>query len=291
MKTKNAIDFVLSEDPAIFLDIDIIGRFRFTSDHRLVMAKIRLRNRRFMFKKKPRSTLNKEAFSSALEYLASSTDLSNYEQLKRAIALAADGASTKQVKESHISEGTRKLYECRHRLLYQFSARSTVEFSVVSKALRESLKADIERKHLSRIHQAISSGRSIRKSLQTNKTYTRPLKQLKRNDGTIARTSADVEAVVQDFFNNLFSSTTPSLPQVLQGSEDLPPILPREVRNALSKMKVGKAPGPDNITVEMLIKDVNPSEHRTHRTLVECIKRAANGIPPLMPITRMSSVG
>ncbi|EYC06245.1 hypothetical protein Y032_0077g1103 [Ancylostoma ceylanicum] len=254
MKTKNAIDFVLSEDPAIFLDIDIIGRFRFTSDHRLVMAKIRLRNRRFMFKKKPRSTLNKEAFSSALEYLASSTDLSNYEQLKRAIALAADGASAKQVKESHISEGTRKLYECRHRLLHQLSARSTVEFPVVSKALRESLKADIERKHLSRIHQAISSGRSIRKALQTNKTYTRPLKQLKRNDGTIARTSADVEAVVQDFVNNLFSSTTPSLPQVLQGCEDLPPILPREVRNALSKMKVGKAPGPDNITVEMLIK-------------------------------------
>ncbi|EYC06244.1 hypothetical protein Y032_0077g1103 [Ancylostoma ceylanicum] len=258
MKTKNAIDFVLSEDPAIFLDIDIIGRFRFTSDHRLVMAKIRLRNRRFMFKKKPRSTLNKEAFSSALEYLASSTDLSNYEQLKRAIALAADGASAKQVKESHISEGTRKLYECRHRLLHQLSARSTVEFPVVSKALRESLKADIERKHLSRIHQAISSGRSIRKALQTNKTYTRPLKQLKRNDGTIARTSADVEAVVQDFVNNLFSSTTPSLPQVLQGCEDLPPILPREVRNALSKMKVGKAPGPDNITVEMLIRSIPP---------------------------------
>ncbi|EYB88635.1 hypothetical protein Y032_0243g3470 [Ancylostoma ceylanicum] len=90
MKTKNAIDYVLSEDPAIFLDIDIIGRFRFTSDHCLVMAKIRLRNRRCMFKRsQPRSTLNMEAFSSALGYLATSTDLSNYEQLKRAIALAA----------------------------------------------------------------------------------------------------------------------------------------------------------------------------------------------------------
>ncbi|EYC18843.1 hypothetical protein Y032_0026g1397 [Ancylostoma ceylanicum] len=186
---------------------------------------------------------------------------------------AADGASAKQVKESHISEGTRKLYECRHRLLHQFSARSTVEFSVVSKALRESLKADIERKHLSRIHQAISSGRSIRKALQTNKTYTRPLKQLKRNDGTIARTSADVEAVVQDFFNNLFSSTTPSLPQVLQGSEDLPPILPREVRNALSKMKVGKAPEPDNITVEMLISGYHVLEKPSTKLFNECLER------------------
>ncbi|EYB96806.1 hypothetical protein Y032_0147g2618 [Ancylostoma ceylanicum] len=91
-----------------------------------------------------RSTLNKEAISSALEHLATSTDLSNYEQLKIATALAADGTSSKQVKESHISEGKTKLYECRHRLLHQFSARSSVEFSVVSKALRESLKADIE---------------------------------------------------------------------------------------------------------------------------------------------------
>ncbi|EYC17767.1 hypothetical protein Y032_0029g1861 [Ancylostoma ceylanicum] len=125
MKTKNAIDFVLSEDLAFFLDIDIIGRFRFTSDHRQVMAKIRLRNKRYKFKRsQPRST--KEAFSSAFENLAASTDLSNYEQLKRAIALAADSASSKQVKESHISEDTRKLYEYRHRLPYQSSARSTV---------------------------------------------------------------------------------------------------------------------------------------------------------------------
>ncbi|KIH47392.1 hypothetical protein ANCDUO_22549, partial [Ancylostoma duodenale] len=35
--------------------------------------------------------------------------------------------------------------------------------------------------------------------------------------------------------------------------EEVPPILAHEVRNALEKMKIGKTPGPDHITVEMLI--------------------------------------
>ncbi|EYC17765.1 hypothetical protein Y032_0029g1860 [Ancylostoma ceylanicum] len=46
---------------------------------------------------------------------------------------------------------------------------------------------------------------------------------------------------------------------MLQGSKDLPPILPRKVRNVLSQMKVGKAPEPDNTTVQMQIASLADS--------------------------------
>ncbi|EPB74224.1 hypothetical protein ANCCEY_06713 [Ancylostoma ceylanicum] len=122
------------------------------------------------------------------------------------------------------------------------------------------------------LHVVNNRGRIIRKAFHTNKTHTKPLKQLKKNDGTIAGTS-DVKAVVQGLFNNLFSLTGPSLPQVLQCSENLPPILPREVRNALSKMKVGKAPGPDPITVEMLISGYHVLEEHSTKLFNKCLER------------------
>ncbi|KIH69257.1 hypothetical protein ANCDUO_00403 [Ancylostoma duodenale] len=82
MKTRIAIDFVSSVDPSIFLDVDIIGRFNFVSDHRLVMAKTRLKKKRHFFKKpQQKTTLNEENFSSALQ-LSVTTKLSNYEVLK-----------------------------------------------------------------------------------------------------------------------------------------------------------------------------------------------------------------
>ncbi|KAL6734745.1 hypothetical protein Aduo_005251 [Ancylostoma duodenale] len=111
MKTRNAIDFVLSADPATFLDVDIIGRFNFVSDHRLVMAKARFKKKRHFFRRQhQRTALDEENFPSALEQLTVTTELSNYEELKMAIKLAASVSSTKQAKEKHISEETRRLY-------------------------------------------------------------------------------------------------------------------------------------------------------------------------------------
>ncbi|KIH58365.1 hypothetical protein ANCDUO_11429 [Ancylostoma duodenale] len=118
MKARNAIDFVLSADPTIFFDVDIIGRFNFVSDHRLVMAKALLKKKGHFFRRpQQKTTLNKETFSLSLEQLAVSTELSSYKQLKKAMTLAASAASTKQTKEKHISEATRKLYEERHPLI------------------------------------------------------------------------------------------------------------------------------------------------------------------------------
>ncbi|XGW10104.1 hypothetical protein V3C99_011962 [Haemonchus contortus] len=44
MQTRSAIDFILLNDQTTFPYVDIISRFEFDSDHRVVMAKIRLKN-------------------------------------------------------------------------------------------------------------------------------------------------------------------------------------------------------------------------------------------------------
>ncbi|EYC30404.1 hypothetical protein Y032_0005g2635 [Ancylostoma ceylanicum] len=65
-----------------------------------------------------------------------------------------------------------------------------------------------------------------------------------------------------------------SLPRVLQcPEEELPPILTQEVRNALENMKIGKAPGPDHITVEMLISGYHVLEKPLIALFNECLTK------------------
>ncbi|VDO23583.1 unnamed protein product, partial [Haemonchus placei] len=163
MQTKNAIDFVLSADRTIFQDVDIIGRFKFVSDHRLVMAKIRLENKRYHSRKAETTTnFDAKVFSATLKRLIANKISSNYEELKEAVEMAAAEAKSEVPKKFHFSERTRNLFEKRHLLLHQ--QRSTVEFSMINKLLR--LPFDLERKHLLRLQEAVSQGSSLRRALQ-----------------------------------------------------------------------------------------------------------------------------
>ncbi|KAK6741639.1 hypothetical protein RB195_009483 [Necator americanus] len=274
MKTRNAIDFVLSTNPSIFLDVDIIGRFHFDSDHRLVMAKIRLPSQFHYFRNnsKCKTVFNRSIFRSTLKQLATTADLSNYEQLKATIKIAATVA-TSRTKETHISDTTRKLYEIRHRLLHEQSAKNAVEFSIVSKALRLSLKTDIEQKHLMRLHQAISRSVSLRRALQANQIFTRTLTQLRKEDGSVARSPADVAKAVQEFYSQLFSSKRLPASIPWYQLDDVPPILADEVSRAVKKMKLGKAPGPDLITAESLITGYDVVKDSLIKLFNDCLER------------------
>ncbi|KAK6031118.1 hypothetical protein OSTOST_02731 [Ostertagia ostertagi] len=81
-------------------------------------------------------------------------------------------------------------------------------------------------------------------------TLTRP----KRNGGSIAETPTAF-AFFQEFYNELFYSTTRAITTLLRikDPEELPPISSSDIEHAINTMKLGKKPGPDHITVEMLM--------------------------------------
>ncbi|KAK6754310.1 hypothetical protein RB195_013360 [Necator americanus] len=99
-----------------------------------------------------------------------------------------------------------------------------------------------------RLHQAISRSVSLRRALQANQIFTRTLTQLRKEDGSVARSPADVAKAVQEFYSQLFSSKRLPASIPWYQLDDVPPILADEVSRAVKKMKLGKAPGPDLIT-------------------------------------------
>ena len=73
---------------------------------------------------------------------------------------------------------------------------------------------------------------------------------IKNKEGKIIFEKEKVLERWSEYVGELFADNRPALPTPT--NDDGPPIIESEVRNALRKMRTGKAPGEDGITVEML---------------------------------------
>jgi hypothetical protein len=97
----------------------------------------------------------------------------------------------------------------------------------------------------------------------------REIHKLKNQRGEIVHNKEEIVKVVQTFYEDLYKSIA-SIPveaeaehhrRILNvGSEEIPCVTKEELRQALKKMKNGKAPGTDNITSEMVKMGGDPLE-------------------------------
>jgi len=256
MQTRNAIDYVLCRDLSIFRDISIVGSFQFATDHRLLMARVRVRPtapRRFR-PPKCQGRIHFPLYSMAIEDLSHTADMSHYPTMVNIVRSAAEIATVHDKKRPRLSDRTRSLFRRRHHLqsLRSPSPRSRVEFSVTSKALRATLKEDLRLRHLEVVSEAVRYGQSTRKALQSSSIGRTQLCQLERSDGSIAATKNEVALVVKKFYDNLYAPSTPPLGLQIPTTASVPSVLPDEVSHAVARLKTGRSPGPDKITAEML---------------------------------------
>ncbi|CAD6188117.1 unnamed protein product [Caenorhabditis auriculariae] len=178
---------------------------------------------------------DKPLFSYAVERLFNQNSPETYECLKKVFRAASTIATTYEPILSRFSAGTEKLFLKRRELQSQTHTPSgRIEFCRTNKALRVSIKNDIEMNLHNKIDKAIKKHRS-------------------RVDGTIAASKEGVAKTVQAFYNSLYASQQSSPAIIGPSQDDLPSFLPSEIRTALRKAKRGKAPGPDFITLEMLL--------------------------------------
>ena len=255
MQTRNMIDYILSTDPSIFSDVDIIGRLEYPSDHRMVMAKMKIKVKKYYrVEKKVETKMNRQLFAFALEEMNKVTNLADYDNLRKASSLASEIAAVPVPVKSYLSQKTKNLFLKRHTLLHSdTTALNRVHFSVVSKTLRTSLKDDLTRKHLSRLNDAVKKGKSIKNAQKKNQVTIPRLSQLQDVNGNMTKTSDDVRKVVADFYNRLYDSNVARVLPVMPRDEPVPKILQSEVEKAVHKLKLEKSPGPDGITSEMII--------------------------------------
>ncbi|GMR38675.1 hypothetical protein PMAYCL1PPCAC_08870, partial [Pristionchus mayeri] len=138
MRTRNAIDYVMSLNPSIVQDVTVIGSFDLSTDHRLLMAKVRIQSKvkQIYHAPKPVHTLDQAKFAAAILSLQRK-DTTSYESLASAMRSVANDSMKVVVKEERFSHRTKRLFIERRRLRDNVPTPiNRVMFSITSKALR-----------------------------------------------------------------------------------------------------------------------------------------------------------
>ena len=117
---------------------------------------------------------------------------------------------------------------------------------------RDSLRDDIKAHRERTLLKAIDAGSSLKQArMRLAEGREMPSALLDRN-GELRSDKHGIEEIVHDFYSELYASKISIKAKTPRKTESPPPVLPSEVRTAISKLRGSSAAGPDGITPEML---------------------------------------
>lgn len=271
---KNEIDYMISNYPKAFTDTTVISAFNFNTNHRMVRSSLR---------KYPNKNSRKHIKNYVSEQFRA--DYNNYNKNKIDIEKNTGNDTTgvrekynileKQMKKYmsanrnqednkyQLSDRTLKLINERKELISNQIEKENIKLiTEISKEIRKNIRNDRKTKRLQTIEFHITRTGGIKKALnELKETGKEWIPRLKKGSKSIS-IRKNIKDLATDFYRQLYAKQKPSglneqscsYTDMAQESEEesLPSILPTEVKKAIESQKMGKAPGPDKITNELM---------------------------------------
>ena len=133
------------------------------------------------------------------------------------------------------------------------SANEKVEYAEVVKTVKKKRRQRKRRRTAKLILETLKSGRGP-KSIQKKQCKKSRMSKLRKPDGTITSKRSELLDICADFYQDLYNSSTQQSEHkiISPRNPDIPPILKREVEEALNDMKDNKAPGNDELTSDII---------------------------------------
>ena len=272
--TRNEIDFIITNEKRIFNDVSVIHRVKTGSDHRIVRGtldiNIKLERSRLM-----KSTLrptrahiqNPETFQ--LELTNRFDCLENFASVDEINSRLVETVQTvgskhfrprRSNRPQKLSDHTLNLMAERRSLRLQ-SSDDAESYRQLNRQISKSLRHDIRLFNTKHIKETIERNKGSKVFARNLSVGQSQLTKLKREDGSIASTKAEVMEEIERFYGQLYASvakpagsaaTDPRAKLTRHFTEDIPEISLYEIRMALKQLKNNKAPGDDGITSELL---------------------------------------
>ncbi|XP_072016969.1 uncharacterized protein [Amphiura filiformis] len=293
-KTKNEIDFILTNKPNIIHDVKVLNKVNTGSDHRMLLCKMkidtRLERQKLLRPKHRKADLEnlktkKEEFQLELKNRFQAlqekedTDLDNWnDQLLDIIeesALQVAGKARKE-KESKISDSTKQLLEKRRYMKRDGIGIQNIEYSETCKTIRKKMREDIRKFNTRKIKETIENNRSLKKTNKKLSDGNQKIITLLDKNGQEIRDQDLILQRLGEFYEQFYQSDKKVEELQQETNEEMPDVTSWEVNHALNSMKRGKAPGTDNVIIDGRRKTPSQDSSLSFSQLVSGRKRYHN---------------
>ena len=266
-RTKNEIDFILSDSKKNVKDVQVLNGLKFDSDHRMVRAILTLNKRKRYAKisHKPKlEKINKEIYKSTLknnlEKLQNKSEdkvQEIYNQIQSHILQAVKTASLKEAgirNKQKLSVNTIQLIEQRE-IVKQISSEDSKEYSEINKMTKRAIRKDVREYNVNLTRNILENSKSIKrikKELGNGKYWMLGAKDEK---GNTTKSRYEIVRAATNFYKQLYDSNlqvNKNDTQKRENEEVVPPILTSEVDNAITQLRNNRAPGDDGLVNECL---------------------------------------
>lgn len=256
-KYRNEIDYIASNSPKAFQNIEVINQFNFSSNHRMVRAVLSPKN-----PKKPRNLFNnsqqKPAILSKNENVPNQS--LNYVQTlynREIEEMYGTIKATKKMKKEILSTKTKELIEQRRNLLLHKKDDTIMKkIASVSKEISNRIKQDKTRAKIDCINFHVARTGGVKKALKELQECRTWIPKMKKSNNKEETKRKSILEIATSFYKNLYSYQVAQQEEILNSEIDnedtIPPILKHEVENAVFTQKNNKAPGPDGILNETM---------------------------------------
>jgi len=280
-ETFNEIDYVLTDKLNIVTNIEILNKVNVDSDHRMVRCRIHVNTkieRQKLFHSKPQPLRVSKQFINEFKLdlrnrfapLEDPQEVNNITDnindlnnniIEPLISAAINWKDT-STKVEKFSEETKDLMNKRRNLKAPTTAREKIELAELNKLIRKKQRQDVRKHRTTVVHEVIQQGKGFKMAKRKLNQGRLQFTGVQEADGTITTDRERIVERAHEFYGKLYSSTrlapveqeqqTREEPEIHHRFENFPDIEEWEVRHCVKQSKKGKAPGPDNVTIDLI---------------------------------------
>lgn len=266
---RNEIDYIMSNQPKFFQNVNVLNNINFNSNHRMVRATLSCKHQK---KQRNHFKTRYAELPPCIQEDLTSNRLNKVQELYTSEIISMYGTkqrATLKEKKSILNPKTKELIQKRQDLLKIKKNKETLrKITQLSKEISRGIKQDRASRRFKTIENYIVKTGGINKALKELREQKTWIQKIKLNNNKSETRRQPILKTATDFYRKLYSTKNETQIKNIDlddSTEEIPQILESEVQFAIRTQKNEKAPGPDQITNEMI-----------KSTLPETIKRLTN---------------
>lgn len=266
-KTKNQIDFIMSNKSRYFSNMKVISNFNFNTNHRIIRAELTTtppknsRPRNNMMNTKPTkyqiSQIANSVMTKLIDYKKETTNMEvqeKYDWLEGAIKAAIQqGTNNKDLSNKWMTTKTINLLKQRANLIKEKNSNDNrKQIAKLSKEIKESIRKDRTQKRMETIERHILQTGGIKKAHKELSNKKDWIVQMKDSNSLKENRRQGILGIARSYYKKLYENNIEEKEIELLEFSSVPSIIQDEIEFAIETQRDNKAPGPDRISNEVL---------------------------------------